>query len=187
MDRNDSQKIVENLVITNEIISRYKEPNSSLKVRDITFKNCILYRIDLYFLQLCNLENCIVVDTYIPEVTGCQFKTTILYNSAFNQFLDCDFECSSIISCHLDETDFLWTNFSICQFRNLKLGSNMINSCKFKLCTGDWESYINSFVMISEEVEVWNTDKWIKIEDWLQFLRLHGVKIDSDDTNMNES
>ena len=51
MEKNDSEKIVENLVITNEIISRYKEPNSSLKVRDITFKNCILYLIDLYFHQ----------------------------------------------------------------------------------------------------------------------------------------
>lgn len=187
--QNSPPRIVKNVVITNDTIHIYKDKDS-MNLTTTIFKNCILNGVALYELYATVFENCLIVDCCVHHIMTCKFKKTIIHQCQIEEIYDSAFQFSSLIECNLRKTDFFWTDFVGCKFFELCLQSSMFSKCTFKLCLADWESYKDTFVMISGFIKIWQDNNWITIEedingkttDWLEFLRLHGVKIDQDRT-----
>jgi len=179
---NSEEKVIENLVLTPATIDVYTHNNSRFHLCDTTFENCIFIDLDTFFLQFCVFRNCVITGSLLQQVSGCTFESTIIHNTHIEEIESSNFQYSSLTESSLFKSTIDNSNFVRCQFAKLKLISCWLVSSTFKSCSGDWESYIDTFVMINKGVKVWNNNEWITVDedDWRGFLSLQGVTIESD-------
>jgi len=120
----------------------------------ISFVNCTFENIELggTVFGSCRFQNCIFNN----------------FNARKAKFSSCCFEECKITNSDITRAGFYETHFKNCEFLGVDLAASDFDSCKFK-GTRFFKSNLD-FILV-EEVTVWKSNEWFKIEDFSSFKK----------------
>jgi hypothetical protein len=105
----------------------------------------------------------------VGKVFGsCSFENCTFnhLNARKGRFSSCDFEGCKITNSDMTRAEFYDTHFKNCKFLGVDLAASDFDNCKLET-TRFFKSNL-SFISV-EKVQVWESKKWVAIEDFSSF------------------
>jgi uncharacterized protein YjbI with pentapeptide repeats len=147
---NESRLVIRNEYFLNEnSLIQYIEWDALAR---ICFVNCDFEKVHLVgkVFGSCSFENC----------------TFNHLNARKGRFSSCDFEGCKITNSDMTRAEFYDTHFKNCKFLGVDLAASDFDNCKLET-TRFFKSNL-SFISV-EKVQVWESKKWVAIEDFSSF------------------
>src|SRR6056300_1229852 len=118
----------------------------------------------------CNFEK--------VHLLGKVFGSCSFQNCTFNylkarkgKFSSCHFEDCKITNSDMTRAEFYNTHFKNCEFLGVDLAASDFDSCKLET-TRFFKSNLN--LILVENVQIWESKKWVEIEDSSSFQKYLG-------------
>lgn len=144
------------------------ENKNRLRISNQTFSNEIV--LDKYVewdaLSLINFVGCRFkeIDFLGKTVNFCIFK-----NSEFNDlsFRKCQFGDSTFENCQITNLDLTRAELRNCRFLNCRFTNCNLSASDFRTCEFFETTFSNTNLksIIAEDVKLWKSNKWIKVQD----------------------